>query len=178
MKQIDTFGSKFWCGYSFSWMACMRARVGQAEQALESLNDYMDCTSRNGFHLNGPQTRMELSDYKMRAFTLEGNFAASQAVHEMLLQSWGGRIRIFPAIPEKWQDVSFNQLRAEGGFLVSAERKGGKTVTVTITSTFDQLLRLVNPFGKFNYKSNLPMERTSNDEFLYRMKKGQTLLLF
>ena len=70
----------------------------------------------------------------MRAFTLEGNFAAAQAVHEMLLQSWGNLIRIFPATPEEWSDVSFSQLRAEGGFIVSAERKGGKTVRVTINS--------------------------------------------
>ena len=89
----------------------------------------MDCTSRNGFHLNGPQTRKDLSSYYgSRAFTLEGNFAASQTVHEMVLQSWGNKIRIFPAIPEQWQDVSFHQLRAEGGFMIDAERKGGKTI--------------------------------------------------
>jgi len=70
-RQIDDFGSKFWCGYSFSWMACMRARTGQADMALESLKNYMDCTLRNGFHVNGPQTRKELSEYNnMRAFTL------------------------------------------------------------------------------------------------------------
>ena len=78
LEQIDSLGSKQWCGYSFSWMACMRARVGQADQALENLNNYMVCTSRNGFHQNGPQTSKDLPALKMRAFTLEGNFAASQ----------------------------------------------------------------------------------------------------
>ncbi len=155
----------------------MRARVGQAEQALGNLNDYLDCTSRNGFHLNGPQTRMELSSYKMRAFTLEGNFAASQAVHEMLLQSWGGKIKIFPAVPVKWRDVSFSQLRAGGGFLVSAEKKGGKTVTVAITSTVDQQLRLVNPFGRLDYKSSKPLEKAGNDELQCRLKKGERISL-
>jgi alpha-L-fucosidase 2 len=178
LSQIDRFGSKYWCGYSFSWMSCMRARAGQPEKALEDLVNYLDCTTRNGFHVNGPQTRSELSDYKMRAFTLEGNFAASQAVHEMLLQSWGGKIRIFPSVPEKWQDLSFSQLRAEGGFLVSAERKGGKTVTVAITSLVEQQLRMVNPFGKLDYQSSKPLEKVENDELQCLLKKGETIKLY
>lgn len=178
LEQIDTLGSKFWCGYSFSWMACMRARVGQSGLALESLKDYMDCTLRNGFHVNGPQTRKELSDYNtMRAFTLEGNFAAAQAVHEMLLQSWGNLIRIFPATPKEWKDVSFSQLRAEGGFIVSAERKVGKTVGVTITATADQSLQLKNPFGKEEYESDIDLEKQDNGNLNCQMKKGQTLKL-
>jgi alpha-L-fucosidase 2 len=178
LTQIDSFGSKLWCGYSFSWMACMRARAGQADKALENLKDYMDCTLRNGFHVNGPQTRKELSDYNtMRAFTLEGNFAAAQAIHEMLLQSWGNLIRIFPATPDGWSDVSFSQLRAEGGFIVNAERKGGKTVRVTITATTDQMLRLKYPFELKEYDSNIAVERKGNDELYCRLRKGQILQL-
>lgn len=177
LEQIDSLGTKFWCGYSFSWMACMQARVGKPEIALENLNDYMDCTSRNGFHQNGVQTRKDLPAYNMRAFTLEGNFAAGQAVNEMLLQSWGGRIRIFPAVPEKWSNVSFEHLRAERGFIVDAERKNGKTVKVKITANFDQPLRLKDPFGEQKYKSNIDLERNVDGDLLCFLKKGQTLLL-
>ena len=178
LRQIDSLGTKLWCGYSFSWMACMRARVGQADKALESLNNYMDCTSRNGFHLNGPQTRKELSDYNtMRAFTLEGNFAASQAVHEMMLQSWGGKIRIFPAIPETWADVSFRRLRAEGGFMIDAERKGGKTVKVIVTATVDQPLVLQNPFGQQEFESSIKLERGTTGKLSCKINKGETLVL-
>ena len=52
----------------------------------------------------------------------------------MLLQSWGGKIRIFPAVPDSWQDVVFHDLRAEGAFLVSAKRKNGKTEWIKIKS--------------------------------------------
>jgi alpha-L-fucosidase 2 len=175
LKQIDEYGSKYWCGYSFSWMACMRARVGQAGEALENLRNYMDCTLRNGFHVNGPQTRKSLSNYhNMRAFTLEGNFAASQAVHEMLLQSWGDRIRIFPAVPAGWWDLSFNQLRAEGGFIVSADRRDGRTVSVEITATTDQLLTLKDPFEGQDFESNITLERKGED-LQCRLNEGQTL---
>ncbi len=178
LSQIDRFGSKYWCGYSFSWMSCMRARAGQPEKALEELVNYLDCTTRNGFHVNGPQTRSELSDYKMRAFTLEGNFAASQAVHEMLLQSWGGLIRIFPAMPGTWEEASFRQLRTEGGFLVDAVRSKGKTTSVTITATADQPLRLKNPFETAEFLSDTKMVTSEKGMIIYSMKKGQTVHLY
>ena len=52
----------------------------------------------------------------------------------MLIQSWGDTIRIFPAVPAKWPEVGFSDLRAEGAFLVGALRKEGRTVFVSIRS--------------------------------------------
>jgi len=50
----------------------------------------------------------------------------------MLLQSHTGVIEVFPAIPEAWKETSFATLRAQGGFLVSAQRNGGKTTQIEI----------------------------------------------
>ena len=52
----------------------------------------------------------------------------------MLLQSWGGVLRMFPAVPAAWKDVAFHDLRAEGAFLVSALRRDGRTTLVRVTS--------------------------------------------
>jgi len=148
LKQAERLGTRAWCGYSFSWMACMLARCGRAEQAERQLAIYLEAfLSRNGFHINGDQTGKGYSNFRYRPFTLEGNFAASQAVHEMLLQSWGGVVRVFPAVPKKWKDVSFADLRAEGGYRVSAEREGGRTVTVRIIAGAAGRLRLRDPFA-------------------------------
>jgi len=76
---------------------------------------------------------------------LEGNFAFAAAVQEMLLQSHTGVVRVFPAIPEEWKDVAFTDLRARGGFLVSAERKGGKVVQVKIVSEKGGTLHFLSP---------------------------------
>ncbi len=43
-------------------------------------------------------------------------------------------ICVFPAVPTAWKDAVFNDLRAEGAFLVSAERKDGKTRWIRIKS--------------------------------------------
>ena len=108
LAQWDKLGTSAWCGYSFSWMSCLRARVGDAEAALRYLDIFCKAfVLRNGFHANGDQTQSGLSNFTYRPFTLEGNFLAAQAVQEMLLQSWsptpGQRdteiIRVFPATP-------------------------------------------------------------------------------
>ncbi len=170
-------GTLAWTGYSFSWFSCVLARAGRAEQALEYLVDYERAfTLRNGFHANGDQIGAGLSNFRYRPFTLEGNFLAMEAVHDMLLQSWGGRIRVLPAVSEKWTDVSFADLRAEGGFRVTAERKAAKTIRVNITATVDGPLRLKNPFGDEEFQAGLPYNK-NGDELRWTLKAGQRVEL-
>jgi hypothetical protein len=74
---------------------------------------------------------------------IESPLAWAAAVHELLLQSWGGCIRIFPGVPEEWGDARFETLRAEGAFLVSAERRGGRTREVRVRSLAGEPGRIV-----------------------------------
>ena len=64
----------------------------------------------------------------------------------MLLQSYDGILRIFPAIPDTDQPVRFHSLRTQGGFLVSAERRERRTQYVIVQSLHGNPLRLRNPF--------------------------------
>jgi len=72
-------------------------------------------------------------------------FGASMAVSELLCQSVGDVVRVFPAWPAE-QDAAFRDLRAQGGFLVSAEQKGGQVTRLEVTSTVGGTLRLANPW--------------------------------
>jgi hypothetical protein len=93
-----------------------------------------------------PQPRHGLR-FTYRPFTLEGNFAAAAGLQEMLLQSHRGKIRVFPAVPDSWQEAFFAGLRAEGAFLVSAQRAGGKTRQVEIVAEKGGRCILVSPFS-------------------------------
>lgn len=178
----EKLGTSQWCGYSFSWAACLFARVGQPEQALKHLNIYAKAfTLRNGFHANGDQTKSGYSEFTYRPFTLEGNFLAAQALHEMLLQSWNpelgtsipGPIRVFPATPTAWRDVAFQDLRAEGGFKVTAQRKDEQTVWVRIVATRDGRVR-VKRAGLGLLHWNRPVN-TEGDFLELQLRAGESL---
>ena len=102
--------------------------------------------SSNSFHLNGDQKGGQYADATYRPFTLEGNFAFAQGIHEMLLQSHKNFIEVFPAIPKEWKNVSFKTLRAEGAFLISAKKENGVATEVKIKSEVGGILRIKLPF--------------------------------
>jgi alpha-L-fucosidase 2 len=72
----------------------------------------------------------------------------------MLLQSHTGTVRVFPAVPESWADVGFSSLRAEGAFLISAEKKAGRVVEVRVFAEKGGRIRLENPFAGGAYKAS------------------------
>ncbi len=184
LAQWDALGTSAWCGYSFSWMSCLKARVGDAEGALQNLDIF--CRAfilRNGFHANGDQTHSGLSGFTYRPFTLEGNFLAAQAVHEMLLQSWSptpGRrdteiVRVFAATPARWRDVAYTDLRAEGGHRVSARREQGATRWLRIVAGKDGVVRIRDNFGGRQPEWSRAGVTKVGDRFEVALRAGQTI---
>jgi len=177
-------GTQAWTGYSFSWFAGMLARAGRGDEALKYLVDYERAfILRNGFHVNGDQIGAGLSGFRYRPFTLEGNFLAMDAIHEMLLQSWspdmGGDaipvLRLFPAAPAVWHEASFEKLRGEGGYIVSARREHDATVWFSIKATHDGLLRLRDNFGGRKPEFSRKDVVKNGGNFEVMMKAGDVL---
>ena len=175
LHEISSRGTSQWTGYSFSWFAAMLARSNQADSSLRYLSDYLKFTLRNGFHANGDQSRTGLSSMTYRPFTLEGNFLAMAAVQEMLLRSANYSVEVFPAMPTRWQNASFRDLRAEGGWRVSAERRSGRTVSIRIVAGPGGELRLRDPFGGANAKWSRPLVRKEGNMYTFRVGRGQSL---
>lgn len=101
---------------------------------------------------------------------LETPLFFANALQETFLQSWAGTIRVFPAVPEEWNDLIFHDMRATGGFLVSAGRANGATKWIQITSLFGQPCQL---------KTDLPLsyEQLPSGAYVIPIEKGETLLL-
>lgn len=180
---IDNFekvGPDYWCGYSYSWMGNLKARAMDGEGAAEALRTFAECFClRNTFHVNGDQTKSGKSRFVYRPFTLEGNFAFASGVQDMLIQSHTGVIRVFPAIPSVWKDVSFNKLRTYGAFLVSAEQEGGKVKKVAVTSEKGGLLKMENPFGGntgFEVKGAATAVNKQDGMIEVEMQENQTIV--
>lgn len=146
LKRLDEVGPDYWTGYSYSWLANMKARAFDGKGAAQALRTFAECFClKNTFHANGDQTKSGKSRFTYRPFTLEGNFAFASGIQEMLLQSHTGTIRIFPALPEEWKDVSFEGLRAMGAFLVYAQMEGGEITRVRIYSEKGGMLKIARP---------------------------------
>lgn len=153
IENFDRYRPDYWVGYSYSWLGNLKARAFDGEGAAQALKTFAECFClKNTFHANGDQSKSGKSLFTYRPFTLEGNFAFAAGVQEMLIQSHTGVIRLFPAIPASWKDVSFRQLRTYGAFLVSAAMKGGNVTEVTVCSEKGGTLRMFSPFIRQSFK--------------------------
>jgi len=141
-------GTGEWTGWSFPYGSLIASRLKRGNHALNLLGIYAKAYIwPNGFHVNGDYRRFGFSAYDYEPFTMEGECAFTAAVNELLLQSWGGRLRIFPSVPEDWKNVSFRNLRAQGGVLVSAEMREGEIISAVIQSEKGGEVKVVWPLG-------------------------------
>lgn len=177
LKNLEAQSTDYWTGYSFSWQGNLYARAFDGENAARVLRIFAECFClKNSFHVNGDQCKAGYSTMTYRPFTLEGNFAFASGIQEMLLQSHTDVVRIFPAIPEDWKDVNFNQLRAQGAFLVSAQMKNGLVVSVEIESKKGGEILLDNPFKKHEFESSKEYD-LSDGVIRLNLQKGEKVLL-
>ncbi|MFJ2177927.1 glycosyl hydrolase family 95 catalytic domain-containing protein [Streptomyces sp. NPDC087851] len=121
-------------GYSYTGAASMYAMMRDGDTALTYLRKFFDPGSRFPCRAN--------THYTEAGPVIETPLSASQSLHDMFCQSWGGVIRVFPAVPADWADVTLHDFRTQGAFLVSAVRKAGVTRFIRIRSLAGEPLRL------------------------------------
>lgn len=58
LKRLDEVGPDYWTGYSYSWLANMKARAFDGKGAAQALRTFAECFClKNTFHANGDQTK-------------------------------------------------------------------------------------------------------------------------
>ena len=130
--------------YSYTGAASMYATLGEGDRALDKLDGMLEVGV-------GPALAKIAKGEKDRepkkvgvlwntmyaeggGPVIETPLSVVESMGYLLIQSWGDCLRVFPAVPARWPDVVFHDLRAEGAFLVSAERKEGATQWIRIQS--------------------------------------------
>lgn len=144
IADIEALGKKYWVGYTYGWLANLHVVQRNGDKAYKLIRDFFDyfCTA-NGFHVNGDFTDKTDCGMKYRYFTLEGNFLATDAINNMLLYSESDGTILFPAIPEKWRNITFKNLRGYGGILISAKLTDGKVSYLKIVADNDITVNLL-----------------------------------
>ncbi|RPE08481.1 trehalose hydrolase [Chitinophaga lutea] len=105
--------------------------------------------------------------------------AVPLTVNEMLLQSYEGRVRVFPNWNRK-RNASFHQLRAYGAFVVSSVLSGGTVRQVDIVSEKGRNLEMENPWNGNPVKvirNGKKAETVSGHVFTLKTKAGEKLRL-
>ena len=132
---------------NWDWSAVSAARLGMPEQVVGSLRQYVENVQTYPSGMASIAGRYPEQWGKMLSDTagFESSGSMAAAVQEMLLQSYGGRICVFPACPEGWQGEF--TLVAEGGFLVSAAiTLSGDIPFIQIRSPLGGRCVVINPW--------------------------------
>ena len=119
-----------WCG---GYGVGIAARLGLRELALELAR--MEA---------GPT--FSLGSWESPIIQVDHAPGMSRALGDLLLLTLGGVIHLFPGVPgpvSAW----FHSLRAEGAFLVTAEKRGREVAYALLHSLSGSRLRLASPFG-------------------------------
>jgi alpha-L-fucosidase 2 len=143
-------GAGEWSGWCLPWAAILWARMGSGERAALLLEEHRRAFVGRGYYTTHDAVLpgYTVIDRRPDIMQIEATMGAATAVMEMLLHTAGGVLRVFPAVPAAWREAAFRGIRAEGAFLVSAERREGRTDWVRVASERGAPLRLAHPFGR------------------------------
>ena len=111
-------------------------------------------------------------------FQIDGNFAGTAGVIEMLMQSQNKEIHLLPALPEAWTDGEIKGITAKGNFTVAIKWNDGKMTQATILSNNGGTCSVRAEIPFVIEKLNIKSEKSSiGYSAVFETKKGMSYLL-
>jgi alpha-L-fucosidase 2 len=120
-------------GWSRAWIINFWARLEEGDRAHENFVALLTKSTLPNLFDNHPP------------FQIDGNFGATAAVVEMLLQSHAGEISFLPALPKAWSNGTIKGVVARGGVELDISWADGRATHVTLKPKVDVHLTLRAP---------------------------------
>jgi hypothetical protein len=135
-------GQTSWYFGQFPWFTMQTLRSGSfvGDRDLPAFRGLV----QRWRHPNGLLWAMAIANYG-RAGAWTESLGVIAPLQEMMLQSWDGALRVFPAWP-RTVDARFETFRAKGAFLVSASWSQGRVQSLQILSEHGARCQVYSPW--------------------------------
>jgi alpha-L-fucosidase 2 len=121
-------------GWSLAWKVNMWARLLDGNHAYRLFKNQLRLTKENNTEYSRHGGCYPNLFDAHPPFQIDGNFAGTAGVIEMLMQSQNKEIHLLPALPDSWTDGAIKGITAKGNFTVDIKWNDGKMSQAKIVS--------------------------------------------
>ena len=158
-------------GWSRAWAIAFWSRLGDGDKAWESLSMLMQHSTNMNLFDTHPAGKTSI-------FQIDGNFGATAAIAEMLVQSHTGVIDLLPALPAAWPAGEVKGIKARGAIEVDLRWEAGKAVSAAIRPEFSGDYQVRVPAGQkiqsVSTETSVPLRTLPNGDVVCALVAKRT----